>query len=89
MRICFWNTNKNRKINDYISDIIVENIVDIFVLAEYEASIEELKRKLALNNIVIEQAITIGCDRITVLKKGKRYLWSRSYRQIQVPHHCC
>ena len=63
MRICFWNTNKNRKINDYISDIIVENIVDIFVLAEYEASIEELKRKLALNNIVIEQAITIGCDR--------------------------
>ena len=54
-----------------VERIIVENIVDIFVLAEYEASIEELKRKLALNNIVIEQAITIGCDRITVLKKGK------------------
>ena len=71
LRICFWNTNKNVKINNYISDIIVENIVDIFVLAEYEASIKELKRKLALNNIVIEQAITIGCDRITVLKKGK------------------
>lgn len=72
MRICFWNTNKNRKINDYIADIIVENIVDIFVLAEYEASIEELKRKLALNNIVIEQAITIGCDRITVLKEREK-----------------
>ena len=42
LRICFWNTNKNRKINDYISDIIVENIVDIFVLAEYEASIKDL-----------------------------------------------
>ena len=71
LRICFWNTNKNVKINNYISDIIEENIVDIFVLAEYEANIDELKKKVKLHNIVIEQAITIGCDRITILKNGK------------------
>lgn len=39
------------------------------VLAEYESDIEELKKMLALYNIVIEQAITIGCDRITILKR--------------------
>lgn len=71
LRICFWNTNKNEKINNYISDIIEENLVDIFVLAEYEANIEELKQKIKLHNIVIEQAITIGCDRITILKRRK------------------
>ena len=60
MRIVFWNTNKNENINEYISDIIVEQEIDILVLAEYESDIEELKKMLALYNIVIEQAITIG-----------------------------
>ena len=69
MRIVFWNTNKNENINEYISDIIVEQEIDILVLAEYESDIEELKKMLALYNIVIEQAITIGCDRITILKR--------------------
>ena len=60
MRIVFWNTNKNENINEYISDIIVEQEIDILVLAEYESDIEELKKMLELYNIVIEQAITIG-----------------------------
>ena len=53
MRIVFWNTNKNENINEYISDIIVEQEIDILVLAEYESDIEELKKMLALYNIVI------------------------------------
>ena len=69
LRVCFWNTNKNENINEYISDIIVEQEIDILALAEYESDIEELKKMLALYNIVIEQAITIGCDRITILKR--------------------
>lgn len=71
MRICFWNTNKNREINKYIVDIIKEHFIDIFILAEYEADIEHLKQKLSFYDIIAEQAITIGCDRITILKRGK------------------
>lgn len=71
VRIAFWNTNRNRKINEYIFDIMVEQAIDFLILAEYEADIEELKQKLLLHNIVAEQAITIGCDRITILKSGK------------------
>ena len=73
LRVCFWNTNKNENINEYISDIIVEQEIDILALAEYESDIEELKKMLALYNIVIEQAITIGCDRITILKRKAKY----------------
>ena len=76
MRIVFWNTNKNENINEYISDIIVEQEIDILALAEYESDIEELKKMLALYNIVIEQAITIGCDRITILKRKENILIS-------------
>lgn len=36
---------------------------------EKGTSPQELKKMLALYNIVIEQAITIGCDRITILKR--------------------
>ena len=44
MRVCFWNTNKNENINEYISDIVVEQEIDILALAEYESDIEELKK---------------------------------------------
>ncbi len=69
LRICFWNTNKNIAINEYIFDIICENNVDIFVLAEYEADYEELQSELNIQKIGIEKCITIGCDRITILKR--------------------
>ena len=71
MRIGFWNTNKNEKINEYISDIIEEYSIDICILAEYEANIDELKQKIARYGITVEQAITVGCGRITILKNRK------------------
>lgn len=52
LRVCFWNTNKNENINEYISDIIVEQEIDILALAEYESDIEELKKMLALYNML-------------------------------------
>lgn len=73
LRVCFWNTNKNENINEYISDIIVEQEIDILALAEYESDIEELKKMLALYNIVIEQAITIGCRQNYYPKKKSKY----------------
>lgn len=69
MRICFWNTNKNKEINPYIEEIMHENNVDVFVLAEYEADIEKLKSELYLYGIEVEACITIGCDRIKILNR--------------------
>lgn len=69
LRICFWNTNRNVEINEYIVDIMYENNVDIFVLAEYEADYEEIQSELNIQKSEIEKCITIGCDRITILKR--------------------
>lgn len=71
MRICFWNTNKNREINKYIVDIMAEHLIDIFILAEYEANIEHLQQTLTSHSIITEQGLTIGCDRITILHRKK------------------
>lgn len=69
LRICFWNTNKNIEINRYIVDIICENNVDIFVLAEYIADLEKLQLQLRNCKYETEKSITVGCDRITILKR--------------------
>lgn len=69
MRICFWNTNKNIEINKYIVDIVCENNVDIFVLAEYAADFEKLQLELKNCKYDTEKGITVGCDRITILKR--------------------
>ena len=57
MRICFWNTNKNTQINKYILNIIEECSIDFFVLAEYRADVEQLKQKVGLHTIALEEAI--------------------------------
>ena len=69
LRICFWNTNKNIEINKYIVDIMCENNVDIFVLAEYTADFEKLQLQLRNCKYETEKSITVGCDRITILKR--------------------
>lgn len=46
-----------------------ENNIDIFVLAEYVAEFEQLKSKLRTYALEIKKSITIGCDRITILKR--------------------
>ena len=46
-----------------------ENNVDIFVLAEYQADFEKLQLELRTCKYETEKSITIGCDRITILKR--------------------
>ena len=86
MRICFWNTNKNTQINKYILNIIEECSIDFFVLAEYRADVEQLKQKVGLHTIALEEAITVGCDRITILKRGKNIQpgFQNKYCSIQI-----
>lgn len=69
LRICFWNTNKNIEINKYIVDIMCENNVDIFVLAEYIADLKKLQLQLRNCKYETEKSLTVGCDRITILKR--------------------
>lgn len=69
LRVCFWNTKKNMAINEYIADIICENNIDILVLAEYSAEYGELQSELKKRKIEIEECMTNGCKRITVLKR--------------------
>lgn len=73
MRIVFWNTNKNENINEYISDIIVEQEIDILVLAEYESDIEELKKMLALYNIVYRTSYNNWMRQNYDPKKKRKY----------------
>ena len=46
MRILFWNTHRNVDINSYILDIVNQNEIDVLVLAEYMAEINELNDNL-------------------------------------------
>ena len=67
MKIAFWNTNKNIKINDLLCRIIDEKKIDIFVLAEYNDDCERLIQNLENNGIIMEQYFSPGCERITIL----------------------
>ena len=67
MKILFWNTHKNKNINNYIKNIIIDNAISIVILAEYCANINELLNMLLLEGRNMHQYITSGCERITIL----------------------
>lgn len=46
MRFLFWNTHNNKSINDVLTDVIIENRIDIVVLAEYAADVFKLCERL-------------------------------------------
>lgn len=44
MKILFWNTKRNKKINKYIVSLVLDYDIDIFIMAEYHADILEFRR---------------------------------------------
>lgn len=86
MKILFWNTSKNPRINSYIQDIIIDNKIDIIVLAEYKANIDSLKSMLYKYDINMNQYESIGCDRITLLGNYKDIepAFQNAYCSLQV-----
>ena len=66
MKIMFWNTHKNCGINKYIASLIIDNSVDITVLAEYEDEEQELLNLVTYNKKLYKKYITTGCDRIKI-----------------------
>ncbi|MBR5222278.1 MAG: endonuclease/exonuclease/phosphatase [Clostridia bacterium] len=67
MKILFWNTHKNEKINYILSELIIENNVSIVVLAEYTAPMDELLTYMQGQGKTMFPYISVGCDRIKVI----------------------
>lgn len=61
MRIMLWNTHNNTKINELLCDLIIENDINIVVLAEYKAEISELIQALYQEGRIMTEYCTIGC----------------------------
>lgn len=66
MKILFWNTYNNVKINDYIVNLVEENDVDVLVAAEYKADKDELNVMLHQLDLQLEECNTFGCERIDI-----------------------
>lgn len=67
MRFLFWNTNKNGDINDILCKIVIEQKINIVILAEYADVVEDLILNLDLHGVRMKVYPTVGCDRITML----------------------
>jgi hypothetical protein len=67
VRFLFWNTNKNGDINDILCKIVIEQKINIVILAEYADVVEDLILNLDLHGVRMKVYPTVGCDRITML----------------------
>ena len=67
MKVLFWNTHQNKRINSILYELIVENNISIVILAEYDAQADDLINSLAKRGITMRKYITTGCDRISIL----------------------
>lgn len=66
----FWNTNKNKNIDDYLIDLVKNKSIDIIILAEYNNDVDNLCRKLYLKDLNFKKTQTFeGCKRINFLCK--------------------
>lgn len=45
LKILFWNTHSNN-VNEYIVNLVIDNGIDVLVMAEYEDNEDELKMLL-------------------------------------------
>ncbi len=66
MKVLFWNTHKNKNINTILSEIIMENNINIVALAEYADNLDNLKNELLLNGLEMRIYYT-NCERIKLI----------------------
>lgn len=66
MRLLFWNTHRNEKINKYIAGIALFYQIDVIVLAEYTADKNELMTILGSEGKSYTWCNTIGCERVNI-----------------------
>lgn len=91
MNCLFWNVN-NREINNYLFDLIIENSLQLLVLAEYKDDWKALLRDLNLNSYNFYHHHKIGCERIDIFSifppdkiRDLNEKWHYTIKQI--PHN--
>ena len=86
MRFLFWNTNKNKDINEYIVDIVSQYKIDFIILAEYESCYNELLDELRNINILFSRYNTAGCKRLVVFGNDSRVesSYQNKYASVQI-----
>lgn len=55
MKYLFWNTHKNIQINDVLSEIIIENDINMVLLAEYNADSADLITKVSNQHLKMQE----------------------------------
>lgn len=65
MNCLFWNTN-NKKINQYIANAVLDNKIDLLVLAEYKDDKNQLLSMLSDKGYNLYYVPQIGCTRIHI-----------------------
>lgn len=71
MNYLFWNVNKNKRINNVIKDVIIDNDCDVIALAEYEDDLNSLIKDLYSEGYNFYPLDQIGCKRIQIITKFK------------------
>ena len=59
LKILFWNTHSNN-VNEYIVNLVIDNGIDVLVMAEYEDNEDELKMLFDKAGISLTLQNTIG-----------------------------
>lgn len=67
MRVLFWNTHNNEDINHILCELIIENNINIVVLAEYKADMLGLIETLSQQGFIMKEYYTTGCERIKII----------------------
>lgn len=86
MKVLFWNTRNNSQINAILTSLIIENDIDIVVIAEYTDDIEKLLGQALKQGKNMQQYFTSGCERIKMigLIENVQPAWQGAHSSIQI-----
>ena len=67
MNITFWNTHKNKKINEFLIALILEKNLDIMILAEYDDNIDYIINELYIKGKIYKKIYFLACKKIIII----------------------
>lgn len=85
MRYFFWNTHKE-KVNNILEEIMLKEMYDIVILAEYEDNIDQLMNKLYVRDMEYKNISISKDERITFITNRKNFksAFSEQYFTIRI-----
>lgn len=86
MKVLFWNTKNNLQINKILTSLIIENNIDIVVLAEYSDDIDTLLSEISTQGKNMRSFFTSGCKRIKMIGaiENVQPAWQGAHSSIQI-----